>query len=153
MRYDFDVYQMQVEDHLFWVAKSKKLKGCVGQGDSVSEAISELEANELEWLASAEKYNIPIPSENVQTEKTYSGKFVVRTSPFVHEAAARTANAQSISMNQFVNNAILYYVAVVSTPQSRRRSASLETVMEMHQEQRPSNVSYIYAGNQEKKEM
>ena len=32
MKYEFEVYQMKVEDHLFWVAKSKILKGCVGQG-------------------------------------------------------------------------------------------------------------------------
>ena len=31
MKYEFEVYQMKVEDHLFWVAKSKILKGCVGQ--------------------------------------------------------------------------------------------------------------------------
>ena len=27
MKYEFEVYQMKVEDHLFWVAKSKILKG------------------------------------------------------------------------------------------------------------------------------
>ena len=34
MKYEFEVYQMQVEDHLFWVARSKILKGCLGQGDT-----------------------------------------------------------------------------------------------------------------------
>ena len=29
MKYEFEVYQMKVEDHLFWVAKSKIFKGCV----------------------------------------------------------------------------------------------------------------------------
>lgn len=32
MKYEFEVYQMQVEDHLFWVARSKILKGCLGAG-------------------------------------------------------------------------------------------------------------------------
>lgn len=62
MKYEFKVYQMQVDDHLFWIAKSTTLKGCVGQGDSVQEAISELEINESEWLITAENCNIPIPS-------------------------------------------------------------------------------------------
>ena len=35
MRYGFNVYQMKVEDHVFWIAESKDLKGCVGQGDTI----------------------------------------------------------------------------------------------------------------------
>lgn len=38
MKYEFEVYQMQVEDHLFWVARSKILKGCLGQGDTAEDA-------------------------------------------------------------------------------------------------------------------
>ena len=45
MRYEFRVYQMQVDEHLFWIAKSTALKVCVGQGETAREAISELEIN------------------------------------------------------------------------------------------------------------
>lgn len=53
---------MEVEEHLFWVAKSKSLKGCVGQGETFDEAISELEQNEIEWLKTAEQCGISIPN-------------------------------------------------------------------------------------------
>ena len=33
IKYPFKVFQTEVEGHVFWVAKSIYLKGCVGQGD------------------------------------------------------------------------------------------------------------------------
>lgn len=61
MKHDFSTCQMEVEGHRFWVAESKTLKGCVGQGDDVSSAIQELEENEITWLDTAKEFNIPIP--------------------------------------------------------------------------------------------
>ncbi len=53
---------MTVEGHAFWVAESKALKGCVGQGETSQEAIEELEQNEKEWLSAAAEVGIPIPA-------------------------------------------------------------------------------------------
>ena len=50
MLYPFQVYQTQVEDHKFLIARSASLKGCVGQGETSDEAISELAQNEQEWI-------------------------------------------------------------------------------------------------------
>lgn len=58
MEHAFFAYKMQVDAHVFWVAKSAALKGCVGQGDSLYEAIAELESNEKEWMSAAEMYDI-----------------------------------------------------------------------------------------------
>lgn len=53
MLYEFKVYQMKVENHIFWVAESLSLKGCVGQGETSEDAIKELGENEKEWLDTA----------------------------------------------------------------------------------------------------
>ena len=66
MLYPFRVYQSRAEQHVFWVAKSALLKGCVGQGETAAEAVSELEANELEWIATAKEVGIPIPAVTVE---------------------------------------------------------------------------------------
>lgn len=58
MDFAFCAYKMKVDAHVFWVAKSMELKGCVGQGDSLYEAIAELENNEKEWISAAEAYDI-----------------------------------------------------------------------------------------------
>ena len=60
IKYPFRVFQAEVEGHIFWIAKSNCLKGCVGQGDKQEEAISELEENEKAWLETAEELGMPI---------------------------------------------------------------------------------------------
>ena len=107
MKYPFFVYFTQVEDHSFWIAECKLLKGCVGQGDTIEEAIKELELNEEEWLSTAKEYGIPIPKIVAEPEIDYSGKFTVRVAPYVHKQAVVQAKNQGISLNQYVNDAIV----------------------------------------------
>ena len=68
MKYPFYTYIDKVEGHTFWVAKSLSLKGCVGQGDTLDDAISELAVNENDWLEEAEESGIAVP---VKSEKLY----------------------------------------------------------------------------------
>lgn len=124
MFYEFNVYQMQVEDHVFWVAESRSLKGCVGQGDSADEAIKELSANEIEWINTAKVYRIAIPPKTVRKEKQFSGKVSLRFSPFVHEEASNNAGDLGISLNQYINDAIVSYNAMCKTRSSVTLSQS-----------------------------
>lgn len=107
MKYPFKVFKTQVEGHIFWVAESQILKGCVGQGDTSENALTELEENENEWLKMAEKYGIEIPPVPVEPLNSFSGKFTIRVSPHVHEEASKIAKNQNISLNQYVNDAIV----------------------------------------------
>ena len=109
MKYEFEVYQMKVEDHLFWVAKSKSLKGCVGQGETSEEAIRELELNESEWLDTAVEYGIAIPPVLIHSDSSFSGKVSLRFSSFTHEEASKNAKILGVSLNQYINDAIVYY--------------------------------------------
>ena len=115
MKYPFNVYLTQVEEHYFWIAECKSLKGCVGQGDTIEEAIAELEMNENEWLKTAKEYGILIPEIPVNREVEYSGKFTVRVSPYVHKNAVELAREQGISLNQYVNDAIVAQNAALKT--------------------------------------
>lgn len=47
------------------------------------------------------------PEPSVESLDAYSGKFVVRVSPVIHKEASECAKQQGISLNQYVNNAIL----------------------------------------------
>lgn len=111
MLYPFRVYQSQVEAHVFWVAKSASLKGCVGQGETAEEAISELEANEREWIATAKEVGIPIPAVPVEASQEYSGKLTIRIAPGVHRDAARIAKAEKLSLTQYISDAIVNWNA------------------------------------------
>ena len=107
MKYGCNVYKTEVEGHVFWVAESKDLKGCVGQGETVEEALSELALNEEEWLDAAKEFELPIPEPSVENMSEYSGKFMTRVSPKVHKEAVEHAKKEGLSLNQYVNNAIV----------------------------------------------
>ena len=111
MLYPFQVYQNKVEDHVFWVARSACLKGCVGQGETAEEAISELETNEQEWIVTAKEVGIPIPAVPVETSQEYSGKLTVRIAPAVHRDAAQRAKSERISLTQYISDAIVNWNA------------------------------------------
>lgn len=64
MIYEYEVEKMRNEKFgsEFYIAMSKSLRGCVGQGVTTEEAIAELEENEKVWLDTAIEYGIPIPA-------------------------------------------------------------------------------------------
>lgn len=107
MKYPYDVKKTQVENHVFWVAVSKCLKGCIGQGDSIEEAVSELQINEDEWIETATKFDIPIPDIQIETLSGYSGKLTLRISPHEHELAANMAKKEGVSLNQYISDAVI----------------------------------------------
>jgi len=127
MKYNFTVYQQKVDDHVFWIAKSTDLKGCVGQGDTCAEAIQELELNEIEWLKTAEEYNIPIPPICVKPESSYSGKYPLRMTPFMHEQLDYLAKEQHVSLNHLINEAISFYLGAKAQTRQKTNILSFTT--------------------------
>lgn len=115
MNYPFRVFQTKVEEHTFWVAECPALKGCVGQGDTLEEALAELEGNEQSWLELAEEYGVEIPEIPVEQMNAYSGKLTLRVAPYVHQEAAEQAKKQNVSLNQYINDAIVSQNARMST--------------------------------------
>ena len=111
MLYPFQVYQSKAEEHVFWVAKSASLKGCIGQGETAEEAISELEANEQEWIVTAKEVGISVPPVPVEAAQEYSGKLTVRIAPGVHRDAAQIAKAEKVSLTQYISDAIVNWNA------------------------------------------
>ena len=109
MKYEANIYQMIVESHTFWVAESKVLKGCVGQGETSAEAITELEANEDEWIETAKEVGIPVPPVTVKELPKHNGKFALRLSPNIYSDSAEISKDLGISLNQHFCNAIIAY--------------------------------------------
>ena len=133
MKYPFRVFQAVVEQHVFWVAQSQSLKGCVGQGDTIDEAVRELAQNELEWLETAAECGISIPEVPSESlNKEYSGKLTVRIAPAVHEKAAQMAKREGVSLNQYINDAIVNWNAqneCLGYVSDRVKSISLQEVV------------------------
>lgn len=115
MKYPFIVFRTQADHHVFWIAKSTQLNGCVGQGDTQDEAIAELADNEAAWLDTAQEVGIPIPDVPIETDQEYSGKLTLRVSHSVHKKAAMLAKKDGISLNQYINDAIVAHNSELST--------------------------------------
>lgn len=110
MKYNFKVSQELVEGVPYWVARCLDVDTIIGQGNTPEEAIAELEENEATWLEFAPEVGIEIPEPKIiSPRKKYSGHFALRISPAMHEVAANHAMEQSVSLNQYVSDALSYY--------------------------------------------
>ena len=89
------------EDGVF-VASVPELEGCFADGDSVDEALTNLNAVLREWLELALEERAAIPEPRRQLEEVYSGRFSVRVPRSLHRARSKRANAEDSSLNQLV---------------------------------------------------
>lgn len=83
-----------------YTAMIPDLPGCVSVGETVEEAMAMVEDARRGWLevAYAHGDEIPLPS----TERTYSGKVLVRMPPSLHRRLAEGAEREGVSLNQYI---------------------------------------------------
>ena len=91
-----------------WVVRYPELPGCTAHGDSPENAIALGKEAKALWLETAleERQKIPVPLG----DPVYSGKFVLRLSKTLHEAAVRAAEREGVSLNQCLVTAIAAWV-------------------------------------------
>lgn len=78
--------------------------GC--HGDDEAEVYRQLCRAAEEWIGLIEEGGKPLPAPTAG--KSYSGKFVVRVSPDLHQRAVLKAMARGESLNQFVAGALAH---------------------------------------------
>lgn len=74
--------------------------GCIATGDTPDETLTALEDAARGWLEAAVtlNQNIPDPFDNSE----FSGRLVLRISKSLHKKAARLAEREGVSLNQFI---------------------------------------------------
>jgi antitoxin HicB len=74
--------------------------GCIAVGDTSTETLEALEEVAAEWLEAAleREQPIPEPAENAE----FSGRLVLRMPKSLHKKAARFAERDGVSLNQFI---------------------------------------------------
>jgi len=74
----------------------------VGDGETIEEALKNLEFVKEEWFKTylERGHEIPLPEE--VGERDYSGKFIIRVSPALHRQLAKTARKSNQSLNQYL---------------------------------------------------
>jgi antitoxin HicB len=87
-----------------WIAEVLELPGCVSQGDTPDEAVDHLRDAMAGWISVALEDGREIPTPRPQD--SYSGRFLVRLPATLHAQLARQADAEGVSLNQFVSLAL-----------------------------------------------
>lgn len=77
------------------------VQGIVGDGDTVREALEDLEANKKERFERYLAEGLSIPEPESESED-YSGRFVLRMPKFLHRDLSRAAKVNGISLNHYV---------------------------------------------------
>lgn len=83
-----------------YAAEIKDLPGCLTQGETLEETMTNInEAREL-WLETVYENNdkIPLPS----TDDNYSGKLLLRMPKSLHRRLAEAADKEGVSLNQYI---------------------------------------------------
>lgn len=81
-----------------YFAKIDELPGCMTQGETIAETITNIEDAKRLWLQTAlqKKAEIPLP----ESMREYSGRFIVRIPTYLHKRLASIAKKEGVSLNQ-----------------------------------------------------
>ena len=78
------------------------LPGCMSTGNTINEAIHNIEDAKKEWLSTAIEDGLTIPEPSYETDlSAYSGQFKLRIPKSLHRSLSEHAKKEGISMNQY----------------------------------------------------
>lgn len=104
MGYSLSIIQLNEEDGGGWLIEVPELPGCMSDGETIEEALRNIDEAISEWIDTARSLGRPIPQPRVKkSDDEYSGKFVVRIPKELHKALTERAEQEGISLNQLVN--------------------------------------------------
>ncbi|BDR08215.1 toxin-antitoxin system HicB family antitoxin [Comamonas thiooxydans] len=119
-----------------YTATIHEFPGCIAEGDSAEEALSNLESAALSWMRSAHANGYPV-SPPLDYEGA-SGKIALRVSRRLHQLAAERADLEGISLNQFIGNALASYLG--------QQDGMRRLAYELHKAVQ-SNLYFFYQNN------
>lgn len=103
-----------------FVVEIKDLPGCYSQGETVEEALENLEESRRLWIESMyeDGNEIPLPGA---VEKQYSGKFNVRVPKSLHRKLDEMADKEGVSLNHYL---VATLSRAVGQTEARRQKTS-----------------------------
>ncbi len=113
--YNFSVKKKVYGDVIEYVAVFDDFPNLIGAGDTPEEAIEEGMENLDAYLDYCYGNSIPVPEPTLSdySENDFSGKVTLRMSKALHQRAATIASSEGISLNSFLNEAIMDHILSV----------------------------------------
>ncbi|MDP3184714.1 MAG: toxin-antitoxin system HicB family antitoxin [Anaerolineales bacterium] len=116
--YHVEIIREDDREYPGWVARVVELPGCITQGDTFEELGEMIEDAMRGWIGVALEAGIAVPEP--ARDEDYSGKFVVRLPKSLHRQLAEVAEREGVSLNQFINTALVQAVGSASVPVAYR---------------------------------
>ena len=121
-----------------FAAEIEDLQGCLTQGETIEEAIENIEEARKLWIKVAyeDGLEIPIP----RTDEEYSGRFLVRIPKSLHRRLTEQARYEGVSLNRHVESMLSAGVSTQNIIEII--SAGLDKISRQIAVHRPLAVSY-----------
>jgi predicted RNase H-like HicB family nuclease len=87
-----------------WIAAAEELPDCTNRGATAEEAIAGLKEAMTAWIAAALKEGRDIPEP--RSTASHSGRLLLRMPRSLHAALTKAAERESVSLNQFITDAL-----------------------------------------------
>jgi predicted RNase H-like HicB family nuclease len=99
LKYPITLYP-DPDPEIGYVVEIKDLPGCMTQGETVDQAMSNIEEARELWIEAVYEQgnDIPLPS----TEHHYSGRVLLRMPRSLHQQLVENAEQEEVSFNQYV---------------------------------------------------
>ena len=109
-----------------WFVRIKELPNCMSQGETPAEAMRMIDDAMLGWLEVELEEGEPIPEP--KEDEDYSGKFNTRVPKSLHHKLVEIAEADGVSLNQWIVSALSEAVGFSTLRKMRNdRNDLLET--------------------------
>lgn len=105
LNYEIVIRRLEEEEGGGWLATIPDLPGCMSDGESIEEAVKNIEDAKRAWLATAFEAGRDIPEPK---REEFSGKFVVRLPKTLHRDLVARAEKENVSLNQMAVYLLAY---------------------------------------------
>ena len=99
MKLDYPIELVQDSEQGGYFARHPDLLGCTAEGDTVEEAVSNLNESRQLWIESRLEDGYPVP---IPPGAEYGGRISLRIPRGLHAFLARSAVRQGVSLNQLL---------------------------------------------------
>src|SRR5579872_6897475 len=97
LKYPVTIRPLTKEEGGGYLVECPDLPGCMADGETVEEALSEVESAMKSWIETAKNFGDSIPEPGISTK--YSGQWRLRIPKSLHAALTLRAKLEGVSLN------------------------------------------------------
>lgn len=102
LHYPYTMEQYEEEGKIYFSLSIPDLPGCGAIGETIEQALANLEKAKEAWIEVCLEEGLPIPEPELEDE--FSGKFLLRIPPNLHMRLSKLAERDGKSLNQYIRS-------------------------------------------------